>query len=215
VLGLFNATTNELHAAAREGTVDAAFVIDTLDAWVATRTRPTVLVLDNARLHHAATFQARRQDWEDRACTFSTCRPTAPTSTKSRPSGAKSNTSGCGPKPTLISKPSKPLCGTFSTALACNSPSSLQPDITEINLNKHLVALLLQAASFHYFGVSLTGLFLAVFDLTYLANVVVRKVRVLRYGNTSILPVCGAAPFIIGTLGASILDGSSKNAAYC
>jgi uncharacterized Tic20 family protein len=79
----------------------------------------------------------------------------------------------------------------------------------------YLVALLLQAASFHYFGVSLTGLFLAVFDLTYLANVVMRKVRVLRYGNASILPVCGSAPFIIGTLGASILDGSSKNAAYC
>ena len=66
VLGLFNATTNDLHTAAREGTVDAAFVIDTLDAWVATRTRPTVLVLDNARLHHTAAFQARLQDWEDR-----------------------------------------------------------------------------------------------------------------------------------------------------
>ena len=66
VLGLFNATTNELHTAARQGSVDAAFVIDTLDAWVATRTRPTVLVLDNARLHHAATFQARLQDWEVR-----------------------------------------------------------------------------------------------------------------------------------------------------
>ncbi|AWM32194.1 IS630 family transposase [Hymenobacter nivis] len=66
VLGLFNATTNELHTAAREGSVDAAFVIDTLDAWVATRTRPTVLVLDNARLHHTAAFQARLQDWEDR-----------------------------------------------------------------------------------------------------------------------------------------------------
>jgi hypothetical protein len=91
VLGLFNATTNELHAAAREASVDAAFVIDTLDAWVATRTRPTVLVLDNARLHHAAAFQARRQDSEDRAGIFSTCRLTAPTSTKSKSSGAKSN----------------------------------------------------------------------------------------------------------------------------
>ena len=66
VLGLFNATTNELHTAAREGRLDAAFVIDTLDAWVATRTRPTVLVLDNARIHHAAIFQARLQAWEDR-----------------------------------------------------------------------------------------------------------------------------------------------------
>lgn len=65
VFGLFNATTNALHTAAREGTLDAAFVIDTLDAWVATRTRPTVLVLDNARLHHAAAFQVRLQAWED------------------------------------------------------------------------------------------------------------------------------------------------------
>jgi len=61
VLGFYNATTNELHTAAREGTLDAAFVIDTLDAWATTRTRPTVLVLDNARIHHAAAFQARIQ----------------------------------------------------------------------------------------------------------------------------------------------------------
>ena len=66
LLGLFNATTNKLHTAAREASVDAAFVIDTLDAWVATRIRPTVLVLDNARLHHAVAFRARLQDWEDR-----------------------------------------------------------------------------------------------------------------------------------------------------
>ena len=66
MLGLFNDTTNELHTAAHEGSVDAAFVIDTLDAWVATPTCPTVLVLNNARLHYAATFQARLQGWEDR-----------------------------------------------------------------------------------------------------------------------------------------------------
>ena len=64
VLGLCNAATNELHAAAREGTLDAAFVPDTLDAWAATRTRPTVLVLDNAHIHHAAAFQARLEAWQ-------------------------------------------------------------------------------------------------------------------------------------------------------
>ncbi|MFC7670019.1 DUF4870 domain-containing protein [Hymenobacter humi] len=36
----------------------------------------------------------------------------------------------------------------------------------------YMMALLLQAAAFHYFGVVLTGLFLAVLVLTYLANVV-------------------------------------------
>ena len=64
VLGFYNATTNELPAAAREGPPDAAFVLDTLDAWAATRPRPTVLVLDNAKIHHSATFQARLDAWQ-------------------------------------------------------------------------------------------------------------------------------------------------------
>ena len=66
VLGFYNATTNDLHATAREGSLDAAFLIDALDAWATSRTRPTVLVLDNAKIHHSATFQARLADWEDR-----------------------------------------------------------------------------------------------------------------------------------------------------
>ena len=65
VLGFFQARTNDLYTAAREGTLDAAFVIDTLNTWAATRPRPTVLVLDNARLHHSAAFRARLQAWED------------------------------------------------------------------------------------------------------------------------------------------------------
>ena len=65
VLGFYNATTNELCANACEGSMNAAFVTEALDAWAATRTRPTVLVLDNASLHHAAVFRARLQAWED------------------------------------------------------------------------------------------------------------------------------------------------------
>ena len=64
VLGLYNAAPNELHTAAREGTLDAAFVIDTLDAWAAIRTRPMVLVFDNVRIYHAAAFQARLEAWQ-------------------------------------------------------------------------------------------------------------------------------------------------------
>lgn len=67
VLGLLNAATNEFHHVVRQGKVDAAFVVETLDAWVATRTKPTVLVLDNASIHHAATFQARLSAWEDQS----------------------------------------------------------------------------------------------------------------------------------------------------
>ena len=65
VLGFYHPCTNALYTAARVGTLDAAFVIATLDAWAATRTRPTVLVLDNARIHHSAAFRARLQAWED------------------------------------------------------------------------------------------------------------------------------------------------------
>ena len=65
MLGFYNATTNDWHTAAREGPLDAAFVIDTLDARAATRPRPAVLVLDNANIHHRAPFQARLQHWED------------------------------------------------------------------------------------------------------------------------------------------------------
>ena len=64
MLGLYNAAPNELYTAAREGTLDAAFVIDTLDAWAATRTRPTVLVLDNVRIHRVAVFRARFEAWQ-------------------------------------------------------------------------------------------------------------------------------------------------------
>ena len=65
MLVFYNATTNDWHAAAREGPLDAAFIIDTLDARAATHPRPTVLVLDNANIHHRAAFQARLQHWED------------------------------------------------------------------------------------------------------------------------------------------------------
>jgi transposase len=65
VLGFYHPHANDLYTAARTGRLDSAFVIATLDAWVATRTTPTVLVLDNARLHHSAAFRARLQDWED------------------------------------------------------------------------------------------------------------------------------------------------------
>ena len=90
VLGFYNATSGDWYAAAREGPLDAAFGIDTLDTWAATRTRPTVLVLDNARIHHRAAFQARLHTGKTRTCPFFTCPLTAPTLIKSRPCGAKS-----------------------------------------------------------------------------------------------------------------------------
>ena len=54
-----------MHAAARGGALGAAFVIDTLDTGAATRTRSTVLVLDNAKTPHAAALEARLAAWQD------------------------------------------------------------------------------------------------------------------------------------------------------
>ncbi len=63
VLGFLN-TANELHTFSREGTLDAAFVLEAVSEWAATRTTPTVLVLDNARIHHSAAFPAQLPIWE-------------------------------------------------------------------------------------------------------------------------------------------------------
>ena len=78
VPGCYNATTKDLPATARVGRLDAAYIIDTLDAWAATRSRPTALVPDNARIPHAAASQARLAAWKDQACTLFTCSPKAP-----------------------------------------------------------------------------------------------------------------------------------------
>ncbi|AWM31596.1 transposase [Hymenobacter nivis] len=111
-----------MHAAAREGSLDTAFVIDTLDAWAATRTRPTVLVLDNAHIHHSAALQARLQHWEDQNVHLFYLPTYSPPSTKLKPSGVRLNTSGYGPKPTLASRRSRPSSGTSSTGLDNNHP---------------------------------------------------------------------------------------------
>ena len=111
-LGFYNATTNDLHTAARQGTLDAAFVIDTLDAWAATRLRPTVLVLDNAKIHHAATSRTWLETWQAQDVYIFYLLTRNPTSTKSKRCGTKSNTSDSDQKPTPISAPSKRPFGT-------------------------------------------------------------------------------------------------------
>ena len=70
VLGFYNTAannlfTNDLGTNACEGPMNAAFVVEAIDAWAAARIRPTVLVLDNASIHHATPFRARLQAWKD------------------------------------------------------------------------------------------------------------------------------------------------------
>lgn len=69
-MGFYNAVTDP-YAVTREGPLDVAFVINSLDAWAAIRTRPTVLVLDNVRFYHAVSFKTRLAAWEDQnVCLF-------------------------------------------------------------------------------------------------------------------------------------------------
>lgn len=61
MLGFYKAATHECMPP--KVSLDAAFVTDELDAWAAIRTRPTVFMFDNAKIHHAATSQTRLYAW--------------------------------------------------------------------------------------------------------------------------------------------------------
>ena len=47
-----------------EGSIKAAFVLACIQKFADSLTKPTVLVLDNARIHHAKIFQACIEAWE-------------------------------------------------------------------------------------------------------------------------------------------------------
>lgn len=64
VLGFMNAAGDELHTFSKEGSVKAEFVIESINHWRSGLTKPTVLVLDNARIHRSAALQASLADWE-------------------------------------------------------------------------------------------------------------------------------------------------------
>lgn len=64
VLGFMNSGGDELQTFTKEGTINADFVLTSIDKFVASLSRLTVLVLDNARIHHAKVFQACLEKWE-------------------------------------------------------------------------------------------------------------------------------------------------------
>lgn len=63
-LGFMNTAGNQVQTFTKTGTMDAAFVLHAVDTFAATLTKLTVLVLDNARIHHAKIFQAAMPQWE-------------------------------------------------------------------------------------------------------------------------------------------------------
>lgn len=46
--------------------INAEFVIEAIDKFIETTTKLTVLVLDNARIHHSKLFQDRISEWKSK-----------------------------------------------------------------------------------------------------------------------------------------------------
>lgn len=70
VLG-FMSQANELHTFEKEGTINSEFVIDAIHGLVERkmddmRVRPLVLVLDNARIHHAKLCKNQVEIWQEK-----------------------------------------------------------------------------------------------------------------------------------------------------
>lgn len=65
VLGFMKSSGDEVHTFSKEGSVKADFVIDAINSWRTTLVKPTVLVLDNARIHHSHLLKACLSGWED------------------------------------------------------------------------------------------------------------------------------------------------------
>lgn len=63
VFGLLG-TDHHLLTYQKNGSLNATFIIQCLDAFCLSITKPTVIVLDNASLHTCQLLEAKRQDWE-------------------------------------------------------------------------------------------------------------------------------------------------------
>ena len=64
--GIMNAHGNEVHINSKEGSIKSQFVIDSINNWAETITKPTILVLDNAPIHKAKIFQEKMIQWQEK-----------------------------------------------------------------------------------------------------------------------------------------------------
>ena len=69
VFGLLS-RDNQLHAYSVEGAVNTDIVIACMDEFVKTITMKTVLVLDNASIHHSEKFNAKLCEWIQKGVTY-------------------------------------------------------------------------------------------------------------------------------------------------
>ena len=64
--GLMRSTGDAVKIFTKEGTINAAFVVESIHNFSNSLTKVTVLILDNARIHHAKLFQSFIKIWEDK-----------------------------------------------------------------------------------------------------------------------------------------------------
>lgn len=63
VFGLLNANRQELMTFDVQGSISADFVIKAIETFITKINKPTVLVLNNAKIHHAKIVQAKIEQW--------------------------------------------------------------------------------------------------------------------------------------------------------
>ncbi len=66
VLGFMNANGKELITFDKEGAIDAEFVIGSVDKFFTRLNKLTILILDNARIHHSLLFQSKIEEWQNK-----------------------------------------------------------------------------------------------------------------------------------------------------
>jgi transposase len=65
-LGFMNSQGSQVKTYTKEGTINAEFVLNSIDNWIESIRKLSVLVLDNAKIHHAKIFQEAIKRWEEK-----------------------------------------------------------------------------------------------------------------------------------------------------
>ncbi|MGV0952599.1 MAG: IS630 family transposase [Azonexus sp.] len=77
-LGFMSPHLKDLVSFSREGNIDSDFVIEAVDQFAESRTKPAVVVTDNAPIHKSKAFASRIEYWEKLGVTFYFISPYSP-----------------------------------------------------------------------------------------------------------------------------------------
>lgn len=61
-----NSAGNQVKTYTKEGSINSEFVIRSIDNWTLSLKKNTILVLDNAKIHHSKAFQGMINEWEEK-----------------------------------------------------------------------------------------------------------------------------------------------------